>query len=139
MTFEAKHPLAQLALDVVVSLAMFVVACIFSGWAQSSVTPNLEWMYLIWFALGMLPCLIYMRYRAVTNFDNWDIIAFSPMPVVMGIASTFLGHELAIFATMLTIPICLWIRHFFPVRETLKSSLDQSSPDGRVTSETRTG
>ena len=129
MTFESQHPLARLAIDVAVSLALFAVACVFSEWVQNSVTPNLKWMYTFWFALGMLPCLLYMRYRAVVNFDNWDIIAFSPMPLVLGIAGTFLGHQLAILAVIPFIPVCLWIRHFLSQRKHVESEHDKSHQD----------
>ena len=131
MTFESKHPVAQLIVDVAVSLALFVVACVLAGWLQTAVTPNLKWMYVFWFALGLLPCFLYMRYRAVANFDSWDIVAFSPMPLVLGLASTLLGHQYAILAIFAFAPVCLWIRHFLPARKPKQ----ESRPDGVSASE----
>ena len=139
MTFESKHPFAQLAIDVAISLALFVAACVFSGLAKNYVTPTLTWMYSFWFALGMLPCLLYMRYRAVANFDNWDIVAFSPMPLVLGIAGTLVGHQLAILAIIPFVPVCLWIRRFLPQRKHLESMNDTSHPDGASASEVNAG
>jgi hypothetical protein len=139
MTFESKHPFAQLAIDVAISLALFVVACVFSGWAQNFLTPNLEWMYSFWFALGMLPCLLYMRYRAVANFDNWDIVAFSPMPLVLGIAGAIVGHQLAMFAIIPFVPVCLWIRRFLPQRQDIESKIDTTCPDGVPASKPNAG
>ena len=125
--------------DVAVSLALFVVACVLAGLLQKYATPNAKWMYTFWFAMGMLPCLFYMRYRAVGDFDNWDIVAFSPMPLVMGIATTFLGQQFAILAIIPFIPFCLWIRRFLPIRRVLESNAEQPSTDGKTTSNTHAG
>ena len=126
MTLEHNHPFAQLAIDVALSLAMFVAACVLSGLAQNYVTPNLKWMYTFWFAMGMIPCLLYMRYRSVANFDNWDIVAFSPMPLVLGIASEFIGDQFAMFAMIPFIPICLGIRRLLPSRNPPESMASNS-------------
>ena len=121
MTFQQKHPASQLAIDVALSLALFVVACVLAGLAQHCLTPNQNWMYTFWFAMGLIPCLLYMRFRSVVNFDNWDIVAFSPMPLVLGIASEFIGHQYAIFAMIPFIPICIWLRRLLPIRNSPES------------------
>lgn len=136
MSFESKHPVTQLIIDVAISLALFVVACVLAGLMQRFVTSKLEWMYTFWFAIGMLPCLFYMRHRAVAEFDNWDVVAFSPMPLVMGIASTFIDHQFVIFAIIPFVSICLWIRRFLPIRKTIESNSGQPPTDGSSASGT---
>ncbi len=75
----------QLCLDVVISLMLFVVAGTFASVMQKFVTPNLNWFYIFWFSIGMLPCAFYMRYRGVLKFDRWDFVAFSPVPFLLSL------------------------------------------------------
>ena len=84
--------IGHLLLDVLICLVLFVLACAFAGAIQQYIFPNTDWLYIVWFTIGMLPAIFYARYRGVCHFDKWDIVAYSPLPfVLMGV------HELVPF------------------------------------------
>ena len=139
MTFDQKPPFAQLVIDVAVALVLFIIACAFSGLLQNYFTPNQQWIYTFWFALGMVPCMLYMRYRSVANFDNWDVVAFSPMPLVLGIASEVIGHQFALLTLIPFVPICLWIRRLLPVRNQSKSLTPGTHSNSQIESDANAG
>ena len=93
-----KHELKQLAVDVGISLLLFILACALAGAASTYLTPNVEWLYSLWFAIGMMPFCFYARYRGVFTFDRWDIVAYSPFPIVVGLTQAWIGHPAALVA-----------------------------------------
>ncbi|MCA9127483.1 MAG: hypothetical protein KDB22_10370 [Planctomycetales bacterium] len=125
MTFETQHPFAQLAIDVAVSLALFVAACVLSGWLQDFVTPNSLWMNPFWFAMGMLPWLLYMRYRDQVNFDKWDIVVFFlPLPLVLGVTGTIFGHHFAHLAIFPFVLVAFSMRRLLLPQRRISSRRD---------------
>lgn len=125
--------LRQLVIDVAISFGLFIVATIFSVWIQSALPPQIEWSYGVWFVVGMLPCLYYMRFRSVAPFDRWDVLAFSPMPILMGIIVNLFNQPFNIIAFLLLILFCVHIRHFLPAR---RNGPELASLDGNATIET---
>jgi hypothetical protein len=89
---KSPHPWLGLALDVAVSLVIANVAALFADCAMHFLTPNAKWMYGFWFAVGMLPLAFYARYRGVVQFDCWDLLYWSPFPIVMGLIEMIAGR-----------------------------------------------
>lgn len=83
--------LLEIAGDVVVALALTIVACLGSGWCQQHLTPNVD-LYLTWFTLWMVPFAAYATWRGA--FEQADMgsvigyvlfIASVQLPVLAGI------------------------------------------------------
>ena len=104
----------QLSLDVAISISLFVVATFAAGVAQQSLTPEAKWLYPVWFGIGMIPCFLYMRFRNVLTFNRWDLVAFLPLLVLVGIAMTFIDAGYAGIAIIVSLPIFAWIRRQLP-------------------------
>ena len=97
MSTSVQRNIGTLALDVFLSLMLFIVACAFAGAIQQFVIPHVRWLYSVWFAIGMLPFCFYARYRGVFAFDRWDILAYSPFPIAIGLTQHWLNHPMALF------------------------------------------
>ena len=83
-------------LDVLICVVLFILAGAFAGSIQKFVFPNAAWLYLIWFAIGMLPVMYYARYRDVCQFDNWDLISNVPSLFVAAIALAFIPAPISL-------------------------------------------
>lgn len=91
---KAPHPWLGLALDVAVSLVLANVAAMFANIVMCFLTPNVDWMYITWFSVGMLPLVFYARHRGIVQFDRWDLLYWSPFPIVMGLVGVIAGRGL---------------------------------------------
>jgi hypothetical protein len=118
--------LRQLVIDVGISIGLFICATLFSVWIQAVLTPQIKWFYGVWFVVGMLPCLYYMRFRGVATFDRWDVLAFSPMPILVGVNVNLFDQPFNILASVVLILFCVHIRHYLPAR---KSGSESASPN----------
>jgi len=49
--FLVKHDKTQLAIKAAASLVLFVLVCALAGAAPAYVTPNMRWLYSLWFAI----------------------------------------------------------------------------------------
>ncbi|EMI46178.1 hypothetical protein [Rhodopirellula sp. SWK7] len=96
-----KRELLQLAIDVGISLLLFIFACAAAGAASNRLPPNGAWLYSLWFAVGMLPFCVYARHRGILDFDFWDVVAYSPFPIVIGLTQMWIGHPAALLLACL--------------------------------------
>ena len=114
-TVTMRRELTQLAVDVGVSLLLFIFACGVAGAATKHLTPNIGWLYMLWFAVGMLPFCFYARHRGVFAFDCWDIVAFAPFPIVVGLTQAWGGHPVTLVAAcVLMLGVGNAIRRYLP-------------------------
>jgi hypothetical protein len=104
----------QLSLDVAISIALFIVATLAAGAVQQTILPEAKWLYPVWFGIGMIPCILYMRFRNVLTFNRWDLVAFLPMLVLIGVVTTFIDASYAGLAVIVSLPIFAWIRRQLP-------------------------
>ncbi|TWU50694.1 hypothetical protein Poly51_39870 [Rubripirellula tenax] len=117
MNSPVARELRQLALDVLICLVLFVVACAFAGAVQQFIFPNIDWLYIVWFAIGMLPVVFYARYRGVCNFDKWDVVAFSPFPLVIAGVDALIPNQISpLIAAFVMVYVGGFIRRFLPAR-----------------------
>lgn len=130
MRFELKNPLSQLVLDAIVTTLLVVVAAAFADAVNRGLTPTVRWMYSVWFAFGGIPCLWYLRYRRVLQFDHWDVLAFGPMPAAVGIVPAVVGRPYDIVAIGLLLHVCCLIRAVLPPASSQEPVAE--CPDGRL-------
>lgn len=130
MRSEPKHSLVQLVLDAVVATLLVVAAATFADAVNRGLTPTIRWMYSVWFAIGGVPCLLYLRYRRVLTFDRWDVLAFAPMPPAIGIVPAIVGRPYDIVAIGLLLHLCSLIRAVLPPASSPESVAE--CPDGRL-------
>ena len=117
MNSTVARELGQLALDVMLCLVLFVLACAFAGAIQEFVFPNVRWLYIVWFSIGMLPVIFYARYRGVCNFDKWDVVAFSPFPLVIAGVDAMTPNQISpLIAAFVMVYVGASIRRFLPER-----------------------
>lgn len=113
MSFEQKHPIGQLLLDVLFATLLAVVGLTMAGVIQKSITPNAHWMFPIWGTIGMVPVLCYMQLRGVGNFDKWDALFALPIPIVLAAFVYFYGDQYIMFVVLLLIFVTRWARDWF--------------------------
>ena len=53
-------------------MALILLACVLGATVHHALTPNLDFFYLPWFMVAMLPFLLYLRWRQKLNCDWWD-------------------------------------------------------------------
>ena len=117
MNSPVARELGHLALDVVICLILFVLACAFAGAIQEFVFSNARWLYIVWFAIGMLPVIFYARYRGVCHFDKWDVVAFSPFPLVIAGVHALIPYQISpLIAAFVMVFVGGFIRRFLPER-----------------------
>ena len=117
MNSTVARKLGQLVLGVLICLVLFVVACAFAGAIQELVFPNARWLYIVWFAIGMLPVIFYARYRGVCHFDKWDVLAFSPFPLVLAGVDAIIPNQISpLIAAFVMVYVGGFIRRFLPPR-----------------------
>lgn len=133
MRSEPKQPLAQLVLDAVAATLLVVVAATFAGAVKHGFTPRMRWMYSVWFAIGGIPCLLYLRYRRVLPFDRWDVLVFAAMPAAVGIVPAIVGRPYDMVAIGLLLHVCCLIRTVLPPANSPEPVGE--CPDGRLSSD----
>lgn len=94
-----------------IATGLFVCATIVAGFLHHAVSPDLSGAYVFWFALAMLPFLLFARNRGAVRFDRWDLIAFVPFLLCIAIAGTVATalrhtHPAWIFAIPATAILC---------------------------------
>ena len=118
MKTTARSELGQLCLDVAISFVLFLVACVIAGLLQHFVTPEIAWFYTVWFLIGLLPLILYMRHRGICQFDRWDLVAFSPFPIVVLLTRLIVPDHVAPLAgAIVTLILGRFLRKFLPKRQ----------------------
>lgn len=110
MTFEEKHPIGQLFLDVLIASLLVVVGLTMAGAFQESISPNQRWLYPIWGVLGIAPVLCYMQLRGLSDFDRWDVLFYLPIPIVLALAIYFFGDEYPLILLISLIFLARWVK-----------------------------
>lgn len=115
--------IGRVVLDAFVALLLFVVACGFAGAVHSYTTPQIDWLYGVWFVIGMLPCLLYMRHRGAVQFSRWDIIAYAPFPLCIGIISQAVSFPAnVVLALFVTLFLARFVRGYLPESDRSESA-----------------
>ena len=81
--------IGEFLVDFFISIALFLLACLLSGAAQKFFTPDLIFLYGLWFMLAMLPLIFYVRWRQKLNFDLWDFLVYGGAAFVSGLFAQF--------------------------------------------------
>jgi hypothetical protein len=116
MTTSVTREFGIVACDVFVALILFVLATAFAGAVRELV--GFRWVYSVSFAIGMLPLGFYARYRGVVQFDRWDVVAWSPFPILVGIVGIWSHDSLAfLLVAIVSYLICSGIRRFLPASQ----------------------
>lgn len=76
--------------------------------------PKANWLYLVWFGIGLIPCLRHMQYRNALTFNRGDLVAFFPSLVLIGVIKTFIDSNYAGFAVVICLPLFSSFRRRLP-------------------------
>ena len=115
MNHTSTSGILQVAFDIVVALIFFLVACVFAEVMYDLTGTEQLWPYAALFAIGMLPILLYARHRGVAEFDRWDVLAYSTVPVHIAAALSWANDPLMIgLATVASAYLAARLRRIFP-------------------------
>lgn len=113
MNVEQRHPILQLALDVFIAFALFLLASLFAGFMHQTNTANHRWFYIVWLMIGSVPLLLYLQYRLGDKTNRWDILFFLPVPVLYILISSFVRTEYSAIVFVGLIFLARWTRDWF--------------------------
>ena len=122
MSFEEKHPIGQLLLDVLIAFSLFVGACLFAGTVQHSLMPEQDWSYILWLTLGCIPLVVYLQYRLGDETTRWDFLFFLPIPFLYIAVSFFVEKEYRIFVFVALIVLARGARDLWMKFRTARSA-----------------
>ena len=102
-------------LDVVIVLMLSILAFAFPEIIQEFFAPKMLWLHSVSITIGMLPLFFYAQHRGIVHFDRWDIVAWSPMLLILGVAPYWLRRPPAFFAAVIVVLlVCMYIRSLLP-------------------------
>ncbi len=82
--------IGEFFIDFFVGMGLILLACILSSTIHHTFIPNLDFLYLVWFTVAMLPFVIYARWREKLNFDLWDVLIYGVVVFTKSLSSHFL-------------------------------------------------
>lgn len=94
-----------------VAMSLAFTAFFVSDFLNNKVTPGFPSAYVFWFALCLIPFLLFARSRGMIRFDCWDAVALVPFLGCISIATSLswsLRHEHGfwIFITPVAAIVC---------------------------------
>lgn len=78
--------------DIVAGCFLFFVGDFFAWLMSRNDTPDQQWLYPIWFAVGLIPLLTYLHYRHIFRLDKWDIVYMTIAVLIIAVASPQIGE-----------------------------------------------
>lgn len=75
-----------------IATGLFMCAAAVAGFLHDAVSPDLPGIYVFWFALAMVPFLLFARRRDAMPFDRWDMVSFVPFLLAIALAASFAFH-----------------------------------------------
>lgn len=116
MNCPSTFGLLRMTLDIVIASILLLVACVLAGVVHDFTGANQLWLYAVLLAIGTLPFLLYARYRGVAEFDRWDFLAYSIVPVIVALVLSWTSQPILIIAAAVaSTSFAAGLRRLFPL------------------------
>ncbi len=109
---------------------LFVGAAVVSGGLQTLLTAQMDALYLLWFAVCLIPFLLFARRRGALDCSNRGILLLLVYALVIGlIGATRIGNEwLPVIGVVLGVPFVLALRRIDGVCRLTEPAEQESRP-----------